>query len=152
MPENTSNVLDILGDPFTPVTRPITGTGRKRRSEDAAAPDDASQVTDDYYTRGASSGFDDVQQQKYEKYSVPAMVVESAPNEVAVDDELDDGDAYDEEYGPIPMEDDIEQDAKQYTLDDVKIKQPNNLATARFTLYKGMEQMVSRWVIILIYI
>lgn len=70
--------------------------------------------------------------------------MESGANPVHVDDDLEDEEEYDEDYGPIPMEDDIEQDAKQYRLDDTKVKQPNNLATARFTLYKGLESMVSR--------
>lgn len=136
-------MLDILSDPFTPTTRPVSGTGRKRRSENVVAAIEGNQVTDDYYTREASQGFDDLQQQKFEKYSVPAVIVESAPNE-AEQGEVDDGEEFDEEYGPIPLEDDIQQDAKQFKLDDVNLKQPNNLATSRFTLYQGLEQLVSR--------
>lgn len=146
LPENASNVLDILSDPFTPTTRPLTGTGRKRRNVVTAL----NQVTDDYYTRGASHGYDDVQKQKFEKYTVPAVVVESAPIE-ADDDLRNSEDEYDEEYNPIPMEDDVEQDGKQYTLNDVKIKEPNNLATARFTVYKGFEEMMSRLVLFSIF-
>lgn len=142
LPENASNVLDILSDPFAPTTRPITGTGRKRRSDNVAP--DLSQVNDDYYTIGESRGYDKLQQQKFEKYSETAKVVESAPNQEATSIDLDDGEEYDEEYGQIPMEDDIEQDKLQYTLDTLKIKQPNNLATARFTVYRGLEQMMSR--------
>lgn len=128
-------MLDILGDPFMPTTRPLTGFGRRKRSVVA---NDPNQVIDDYYTRGASQGYDDVQQQKFEKYSVPAMVVESAPNKAApdVEDGLEDGEEYDEE-------DMVNQ---QFSLNDLKIKQPNNLATARFSVYKGMEQMISRLV------
>lgn len=143
LPENTTNVLDILSDPFNPTTRPISGTGRKRRSENEAT-SDLKQSTDDYYTRGASQGYDEFQQQTYEKYSVSAKVMESAANPESAYDDKEDEEELDEEYGPIPMEDDIEQDARQYRLDDSMVKQPNNLAKSRFTLYKGMEQMVSR--------
>lgn len=144
LPENASNVLDILSDPFAPTTRPISGTGRKRRSNDGKA-FELEQTTDDYYSRnGESRGFDTVQQHKYEKYTVPAVVLESGPNQVTeiLNNDLENGEEHDEEYGPIPMEDDIEQDAREFN--DMKIKQPNNLATARFTLYKGLEQIVSR--------
>lgn len=138
LPENASNVLDILSDPFLPTTRPLTGTGRRRRSNGKIVLDEEELIettTDDYYSRG----FDELQHQKYEQYSVAAKLVEAGPDESPTEPSSE----Y-EDYGPIAAEDDIENDAKQFTLNDVKIKQPNNLATARFTLYKGMESMVSK--------
>lgn len=127
-----------MGDPFFPTERPLTGFGRKQRS--AKLGNNPNQVTDDYYSRGASYGYDDLQQQKFEKYSVPAMVVESAVDKQENGNELED----DEEYNQLPTEDDFEENNNQYTLNDIKSKKPNNMATARFSVYKGLEKMMSR--------
>lgn len=145
LPENASNVLDILADPFMPTTRPLTGGGRKQRSINVE--NNVNKITDDFNSSRATYGFDDLQQQKYEKYSVPAMVVDSAPNEIPTDDDEEDEEVYKEQF---QIEE--EQANKQYSLEDLKIKHPNNLATARFTVYKGLEQIMLRLVLYFLFL
>lgn len=131
LPENASNVLDILSDPFNPTPRPISDTGRRRRR---------------------SSGFDADTQQRYERYEEEAIEVESAtmPNGMASYDDEYDEDAVRVGGAEDSAEDDLAEDAETvkqhspYTLNDVKIREPNNLATARFTMYRGLESLLQK--------
>lgn len=126
LPENSSNVLDILADPFNPTTRPISGTGRRRKR---------------------SSGFDANTQQRFEKYEEQAVEVESGtmPNGLAsYDDEYEDVNQVDDENIDLDEDDETTGQHTPYTLNDVKIREPNNLATARFTMYRGLESLVQK--------
>lgn len=137
---NTHQILDVFSDPFNPTPQPITG--RKRRS----APPPV-------------VGFDEAAQQRYEKYDVEAVEVESGPNEIKTDygreyynnyyddadAEADDDAVVEETEEPVPVPD-TESDSK-YTLADIKKKQPSNMDTARFSLYHGIEKMAEKYVV-----
>lgn len=62
----------------------------------------------------------------YERYDVEIEEIESGPSNSGIDE----------------VENEL--DKSQYTLEDIKIKQPNNMATSRFTLYKGIEAMADQ--------
>lgn len=121
LPVNASNYLDILGDPFNPTPLPIT---RRRR--------EANQIDGNSLTKQKNeTGYDSETRQKYEKYDVEAEVITYDFDHPAGDDDQLNGD-----------EDKNEIDDKYpNTLEDLKIKQPNNLDTARWTIYKGIETL-----------
>lgn len=151
LPENASNVLDILSDPFNPTTRPISDAIRKRRRR--SDPESRSQSP-----LKMTAGYDPNEQLKFEKYDVEAVEIESGANKIKNDDIDDDeyqgyddgleGDLHDDHVKDDKEDvmDDLQMDEHQYTLNDIRKKQPGNLATARFTLYRGIEKMAEKYV------
>lgn len=152
LPENASNILDILSDPFNPTTRPISDAIRKRRRRSDLESPRQSPLK-------MTAGYDADAQLKFEKYDVEAVEIESGANKIMKDDVDDDeyqgyddgleGDLHDdhvEEDEENVMDDILTDDDNQYTLNDIRKKQPGNLATARFTLYRGIEKMAEKYV------
>lgn len=118
---NASNYLDILGDPFNPTPLPINK--RKRRESNSIDTNESLMKN--------SSGYDNDLKQKFETYNVEAEVITYDMDNEQNDDNEKYENAIDEEY--------------LTTLDDLKIKQPNNLDTARWTLYKGIETLAETY-------
>lgn len=118
LPENASNYLNILNDPFDITPRPLSGSrsNRKRRT-----------IVDDN-----TIGFDNQTNQKYEKYEVQPEVIESKTDFPEVDEENDDSSDYDDEEG----------NSWRNTMGP---KEPQDFGTSRWTLYKGLEMLAERY-------
>lgn len=132
LPENASNYLNFFADPFDLTTRPITGRKRRRRSFDEieAPTQNPSNAFDEYH------GFDSEQNEKYEKHQVKAEVVESGTEPSYNYD--DDNELSDEELW-------FQEDRFDRSKDPMALKHPQNLATSRWTIYKGMAALAERF-------
>lgn len=118
LPENASNYLNILADPFDITPRPLSG-GRSNRQRRSAIDDN-------------TIGFDSQTNQKYEKYEVQPEVIESKtdfPEEV------------DEENDNLS---DYEEEEENNWRNSMGPKQPQDFGTSRWTLYKGLEMLAER--------
>lgn len=128
LPENASNYLNILADPYDISTRPITGKKRRRRRSIEKPTKSAENVADEH------KGFDIEQNERFEKHNVDVEVIESgtnAPNQ------------YDDEYA-----DEKSWFAEEHfdrSKDPLALKGPQNLGTTRWTIYKGMAAMAERF-------
>lgn len=135
LPENRSNYLNFIADPFDLTTRPISGFfERKRRSADQ--PNEPQQLLleeakpTEAPDKQNVSGYDTVLQQKYEKYQVPVVEVDSGPNTPSsstptslsewADDDMSEADYWNQE------------DKADWLNDPLRPKQPQNLGTARW--------------------
>lgn len=131
LPENASNYLNFLADPFDLTTRPITGRRRRRRSiEEIETPttEMPTNAVDEYH------GYDSEQNEKYEKHQVEAEIVESGPEPPADDEnELSDEELW------------FQDDQYDKSNDPLALKHPQNLATSRWTVYKGMAALAERF-------
>lgn len=129
LPENASNFLNGLSDPFDPTTRPITGAKRRRSigNSNELTTQVPANVLDEY------GGFDVEQNERYEKHQIEAEIVESG-TETAAD--LDD---YDEERSWF------EDDHFDKSNVPFALKAPQNLKTTRWTIYKGMATIAERY-------
>lgn len=129
LPENASNFLNILADPFDVTTRPITGKRRRRRSiEEIDVPTEVpSNALDEY------RGFDSVQNEKFEKHQVQAEMVESGTEPSDNDDDTSDDEVW------------FQGDQYNRANDPMALKHPQNLATSRWTIYKGMAALAERF-------
>lgn len=135
LPENASNYLNFFADPFDLTTRPITGRKRRRRSiEEIDAPTEVPMTNsvDEYH------GYDNEQNEKYERHQVEAEIVESG-TEPSDDDVDDNNQMSDEELW-------FQDDQYDKSNDPMALKQPQNLATSRWTVYKGMAALADRFV------
>lgn len=126
LPENASNYVNILGDPFDITPRPLSGRRRRRA------------------INKTESGFDDETHQRYERYEVDAEVVESD-----TDSPIDDGDANEEaegdyKYNSIHDELVYHEDREAWKNDPMRLKHPQNFATSRWALYEGFGLVAKR--------
>lgn len=126
LPENASNYLNFFADPFDLTTRPLSGK-RRRRSfgayEEIEAPTEVP---------SNAVGYDKVQNEKYEKHQIQAEVVESGT------EPTDDNEMSDEELW-------FQDDQYDKSKDPMALKHPQNLATSRWTIYKGMAALAERF-------
>lgn len=122
LPENASNYLNPLNDPFDLTTRPITGMNRKRRFIERT---ESPEITE-------YDGFDTGQNEKFERHKIEAEVIESGTKTSTNSDEIIDD-------GPW-----IEQ-KNLYNHDPKSLKIPQYLGTSRFSLYKGMAAVAGRF-------
>lgn len=133
LPENASNYLNFFADPFDLTTRPLTGKRRRRSSgsivEIEAPTEVPSNAVDEYH------GYDSVQNEKYEKHQVQAEVIESGTEP---SDDGDDNEMSDEELW-------FKEDQFDRSRDPMALKHPQNLATSRWTVYKGMAALAERF-------
>lgn len=138
LPENRSNFLNFIADPFDLTTRPITGFFvRKRRDVDDPEASDAPLLEEPKPTEAPefknSSGYDSVLQQKYEKYQVPVVEVESGPN--APSSTPTSTSEWDDDY-VLSETDYLNQEGRIDWLNDpLRPKQPQNLGTARWIVW-----------------
>lgn len=114
LPENASNYLNILADPFDITPRPLSGgrSNRKRRN-----------VIDN------AIGFDNQTNQKYEKYQVQPELIESN-TDFPANDGINSNDYNEEE--------------EVNWKDTIGPRQPQDFGTSRWTLYKGLEMLGDR--------
>lgn len=111
LPDNVSNYIDVLGDPFDRTTIPISGGKRRRRMVDVT------HLQDDYI--------------KSERYTVEAIELAAELNDVnEVGTSYNWYDETDEDDGNI-----------KFKAADLQDDLPQNLEQSRFTLYKGIEKL-----------
>lgn len=136
LPENASNYLNFLFDPFDLTTRPFDGFYvRKRREGNTQGTDSVSGeekiVEEPKPTENPrkiaqdSEGYDSDEHEQYEKHQVVAEVVESGTESEVDADELTDADYWNQE------------DRAEW-LNKLKPKQPRNLGMVRWGIYKSM--------------
>lgn len=130
LPENASNFLDFLNDPFDLTTRPITGFFvRKKRSDLLEEPmpteNPANVLTE------MEKGFDSEQNEMFEKHQVEAEVVESETEDDYHDNEMSEADYWNQE------------DRAEW-LNKIRPNKPKNLALARWAIYKSMAVLAER--------
>ncbi|XP_055326697.1 uncharacterized protein LOC129580374 [Sitodiplosis mosellana] len=123
IPTNVSTYTNFIADPFDVSTQPISVFDRRRRSLEEPKPTELPEkmLID-------SRGFDSEQNEKYEQHQVEAEVVDSGTEKPNDFNEID----YDELSVP--------KDHK-YHDDPMSLKVPQNTATSRWTLYKGIAAM-----------
>lgn len=127
LPENASNFLNFLYDPFDLTTRPIDGFYvRKKRGnvlEESKPTENPAKVS-----FGAEKGFDSQQNEKYEKHQIQAEIIESGEND---ENEMSEADYWNQE------------DRAEW-LRQVHPNKPKNLAMARWAIYKSMTILAQR--------
>lgn len=129
LPENASNYINFFADPFDVTTRPITGRKRRRRSiEELEAPTEMPMNTMDEY-----HGYDNEQHEKYERHQVEAEIVESGTEPPDDDSEMSDEELW------------FQDDLYDKSNDPLALKHPQNLATSRWTVYKGIAALAERF-------
>lgn len=136
LPENASNYLNFLADPFDLTTRPIGSFSKKKRdlTDESVQLAEEPAPTEAPTTLNKTSGYDAELHQKFEKYVVQPEEIASGTNsqQNAEEDELSDADYWNQE-------------SKGDWMDDpLRPKQPQNLATSRWTVYKGMAALAER--------
>lgn len=122
LPENASNFLNPLSDPFDVSTQPITGFfNRRKRMIELPKP------TEDPIN---AVGYDNVQNEKFERHQVEAEIIESGTEPVL--NELSDEELWfrDEEF--------------DRSNDPMRPLAPQNLGTSRWTVYKGLAALAER--------
>lgn len=115
LPENASNYLNIVADPFDITPQPITGRRKKRDAIDNSV-----------------VGFDNDTKQKYEKYEVRPELIESK-TDVPEEDEYESNEQGD--YGAGSAE---------WANSQMGPREPQNFGTSRWTLYKGLELLAQK--------
>ncbi|XP_031621805.1 uncharacterized protein LOC116339870 [Contarinia nasturtii] len=121
LPENASNYLNILSDPYDLTTRPITGAKRRKRFVEETVTTEATENTLHEY-----KGYDNEKNERFEKYKVVAEVVESGT------EALNESDADSDERSWF------EEEHFDRSKDPLALKRPQNLGTTRWTIYKGI--------------
>lgn len=131
LPENTSNYLNYLNDPFDLTTRLAYACCRKKRqTDDDNEPTERSNLNN--AQNEISDGFDEETNEKFERHQVEAEVVESG-NEDDSDDEMTEADYWNQE------DDDVEWYERTRPP-----KKPKNLAKSRWQTYKTIAMMAHR--------
>lgn len=121
LPENASNYLNYFNDPFELSTRPIDGFYPIRKKRDSLL--EEPKPTENPYTMHGEKGYDIDENEHFEKHQVEAEVVESGTEDD--DDEMTEADYWNQEDGAE-------------WFNDIKPKQPKNLAMARWGIYKSI--------------
>lgn len=129
LPENASNYLNILADPFDLTTRPITGAKRRKRFVEETVTTEVPENTLHEY-----KGYDNEQNERFEKYKVEAEVIESGTEKLHDSDTNTDTD----ERSWFEVE------HFDRSKDPLALKRPQNLGTTRWTIYKGMAAIAER--------
>lgn len=127
VPDNASSVMHFIQDPFNPSTQPITSR-RKRSSLTGQPPVDEHKIIPIQANQTNSSTVSD----GYERYDIEAVEVDRGN-----DTTDEDSDNY---------EDFSDDEDQVYTAADYRISKPNDFATARWSLFKGMEMLSERFV------
>lgn len=132
LPENASNYLNFLYDPFDLTTRPISGFYvRKKRDEPMPLLEEPKPTENPVKLDVASNGYDSVENEKYEKYQVEAEVVESGTEEATNTDEISEAEYWNQE------------DRAEW-LNAVRPNKQKNLAFARWGIYKSIAFLAQR--------
>lgn len=121
LPYNASQLYQVLADPFMPT--PIEAEGRKKREAHRQPPSV-------------------VNEKNVERYTVEAKVIEDEPDQMEHSDntqQTENSSNEPSQWYDSTNEDDPENSG--YTLEDIKIKSPQDLSTSRFTLYRAIEML-----------
>lgn len=167
LPENASNYLNFIADPFDLTTRPIgTFFERKRRGLDG--PSDvlleepkpteapvAGNTLDEHRVQSSvvnSSGFDSALNQKFERYEVPVVEVESGTDVPPLPPQpqsspSDDDKRWNEAEGMSEADYWNQEDKAEWLNDPLRPRQPQNLDVSRWIVYKGIATLASRYVL-----
>ena len=124
LPENASNYLNYLEDPFDLTPRPISGNFRKARQFEEVVPVERPKLLK------KSSGYDEKLRERFEKYEVEPLQVEAVQEEV--EEALTEPDNWKEEE---------EEDEEEYSGDPKSPKGPQNFATSRWSIYESIAHM-----------
>lgn len=170
LPENASNYLNIIADPFDLTTRPIgVYYVRKRREMEEAAlleepkPTEAPIATDEnrdsqpsnVSAYSSSSGYDETLKQKFEHYEVPVVEVESgtdappappSPEPSPEDDYFDGMPQWNQPDDMSEADYWNQEDKAEWLNDPLRPRQPQNLDISRWVVYKGIATLASRYV------
>lgn len=156
LPENASNFLSFLNDPFDLTTRPIDGFYVRKKREDDKPNDfvlEEPKPTENpaKIAENSAEGFDSETNEKFEKHTVETEVVECGTTDLdsdADEDEDDDVEDEDEEedetLNGMSEADYWNQEDHALWLREVHPKQPKNLALARWGIYKSIELLAQR--------
>lgn len=127
LPENASNFLNFLYDPFDLTTRPISGFYvRKKRGNVLEEPKPTENPAKVSF--GSKKGFDSERNEKFEKHQIQAEIVETGENE---ENEMSDADYWNQE------------DRAEW-LRQFHPNKPKNLAMVRWSIYKSMAILAQR--------
>lgn len=126
LPSNASSFDNFFSDPFDLTTQPITGGRRRRAIADSTA-------TEKPNTVDGTRGFDNEQNEKYEKYEVEAEIVANATDAPNETEDMSDEESW------------FEQEQFDRSKDPLALKHPQNLGTSRWTIYKGMAALAERF-------
>lgn len=130
LPENATNYLSFLYDPFDLTTRPIGQFYvRKKRGDLLEEPEPTENPAK--VSSKSEKGFDSEQNEKYEKHQVEAEVVDGGDEVDNHENELTEADYWNQEDG-----------AEWFRK--VHPNQPKNIAIARWAIYKSMAILVQR--------
>ena len=122
LPDNASNYLNPLADPFDITPRPITGTFRKARDlEEQPKP------------LKESSGYDEELQQRFETYEVQPVQVDAGSDAPLLENNLVETDYWKQE------------DGENWSEDPERPDRPQNFATSRWSIYKGMAEFARKY-------
>lgn len=164
LPENASNYLNIIADPFDITPRPIGSHYELNRRSlngpsdvmfDGASPIEApaaGNTLDKHFTQSPNattntSGFDSVLNQKFERYEVPVVEVESGTD---VPSSTSQAQASSYADG-VPEWNEAEADTngdnhKNHNEDTDWMHEPQNLDISRWIAYKSIATLASRYV------
>lgn len=123
LPENASNYLNYLSDPFDLTTRLIYGFYVKKREVVVDDPTEKPNYASNEWNRG----YDEEQNEKYERHQVQADVIESGKS----NEEMTEADYWNQE-------DNAEWYRKMHP------SRPKNLSKSRWAIYKSMEALAER--------
>lgn len=132
LPENASNYLNILADPFDITPRPITGRRNRRSIKNIDGSSELPKNTID-----ENHGYDSEQNEKYERHQGEAEVIESGTEPTDADGDEDKNGMSEEELW-------FQDDQYDKKNDPQVLKHPQNFATTRWTVYKGMAALAER--------
>lgn len=118
--------MHFMRDPFNPITRPVTSR-RKRDSISSETETNDKHDSNETQTKITNSSTTD---DHIEKYDVEAVEIDRGNDTTGEDD-----------YG---VSEEID---KVYTAADYRISKPNDLSTARWSLFKGIEMLAERFVV-----
>lgn len=134
LPDNTTIVMHFLQDPFNPIPHPITN--RRRRDALLAARDaEGRKSHDPIEDQVIDVDNNHTSKDHYEKYDVEAIEIDAG---LTGNDDEDE----DPEYNGWDEGD--EDDNDEYAPADYRMTKPNDLSTARWTLFKGIEMLAER--------
>lgn len=155
MQDNTTITNHFLQDPWNPITHPISNrrSYRRKRHAELVASSEHRNTRDPIEIEENNSTRND----HYEKYDVEAIEIDSGLTGTDTDeDEEFYGDGTDENNRIHDTENDDEQDEDEddeldedHPASSYWNKQPKDLSTARWTLFKGIEMLAQKFVEIL---
>lgn len=131
LPENVSNYLNYIEDPFDVTTRPLNTEFDRKRREMADPNESIEQLMAEPYPAELpiiknQNGFDNVSNEQYEIYQVPAIEVEA--DKLSMDDYWS------------------KMDAGEVVGSPMRAKGPQNLGESRWNAYKTMAILADLYV------